>query len=130
MRFQNSTSALAFDALALAIAAGEKSTTVTWKPCCTRRIALSPSPQPRSIAMPGSSSPDSTSSTSSERAWPTQGRSAESVPQLEPVRGAGEERLHLGSQHLQPAGQRPDADQDRVVWHVDVGEYGADDGFN
>jgi hypothetical protein len=43
------------------------------------------------------------------------GRSAESVPQLEPVRGAREERLHLGSQHLQPAGQRPDADQDRVV---------------
>jgi hypothetical protein len=53
------------------------------------------------------------------------GRSAESVPQLEPVRGAREERLHLGSQHLQPAGQRPDADQDRIVWHLNVGEHAA-----
>ena len=44
-------------ALALSIAAGEKSTAVTWKPCCARKIALSPSPQPRSIARPGSSSP-------------------------------------------------------------------------
>jgi hypothetical protein len=130
MRFQNSTSALAFDALALAIPADEKSTTVTWKPCCARRIALSPSPQPRSIAMPGSSPPDSTSSTSSERAWPTQG----GVPDRYQSSNQCEVRaknayISVVSTQSRPVSP-PDADQDRIVWHLNVGEYAADDGFN